>query len=74
MTLQARPQPGAARGSVNAVCTDKQITVPVVVTRDEVAAVLSLMDGTALVVATRLYGRGRRTMEAVRLRGKDLDE
>ena len=53
---------------------DKQIIVPVVVTRDEVAAVLSLMDGTAQMVAKYLYGSGRRTMEAVRLRGKDLDE
>jgi integron integrase len=52
----------------------KKGTVPVVVTRAEVAAVLSLMDGTAQVVAKVLYGSGLRIMEAVRLRGKDIDE
>src|SRR6266849_2408053 len=52
---------------------DKKITVPVVLTCEEVAAVLSLMDGTAQVVAKLLYGSGLRIMEAVRLRDKDID-
>jgi site-specific recombinase XerD len=60
-------------GSINAVRADKKITVPVVMTREEVAAVLSLMDGTAQVVAKLLYGSGLRIMEAVRLRVKDID-
>jgi site-specific recombinase XerD len=64
----------ALPGSINAVRTDKQINVPVVMTRDEVAAVISLMDGTAQVVAKLLYGSGLRIMEAVRLRVKDIDD
>jgi site-specific recombinase XerD len=51
-------------GRINAVRADKKINVPVVMTREEVAAVLSLMDGTAQVVATLLYGSGLRIMEA----------
>ena len=37
----------AMEGSINAVRADKKINVPVVMTRDEVAAVISLLDGTA---------------------------
>ena len=51
----------------------KRPTSPVVMTREEVAAVISLMDGTAQVVAKLLYGSGLRIMEAVRLRVKDVD-
>jgi UDP-N-acetylglucosamine transferase subunit ALG13 len=36
----------AMEGSIDAVRADKKINVPVVMTREEVAAVLSLMDGT----------------------------
>jgi integron integrase len=60
-------------GSIDAVRADKKINVPVVMTREEVAAVISLMDGTAQVVAKLLYGSGLRIMEAVRLRVKDID-
>jgi integron integrase len=60
-------------GSINAVRADKKINVPVVMTRDEVAAVLVLMDGTPQLVAKLLYGSGLRIMEAVRLRVKDID-
>jgi integron integrase len=59
--------------SINAVRADKKINVPVVMTREEVAAVISLMDGTAQVVAKLLYGSGLRIMEAVRLRVKEVD-
>ena len=59
-------------GRINAVRADKKITVPVVMTHDEVAAVLSLLDGPAHLGATRLDGSGLRIMEAVRLRGKDM--
>jgi integron integrase len=61
------------QGSSDAVHADKKVTVPVVMTREEVAAVLSLMDGTAPLVAKLLYGSGLRIMEAVRLRVKDID-
>jgi integron integrase len=60
-------------GRINAVRADKRVTVPVVMTRDEVAAVISLMDGTTQLVAKLLYGSGLRIMEAVRLRVKDID-
>ena len=63
----------ALPGCINAVRADKKINVPVVMTREEVAAVLSLMDGTAQLVAKLLYGSGLRIMEAVRLRVKDID-
>src|SRR5712691_3501758 len=63
----------ALPGRINAVRADKKINVPVVMTRDEVAAVLSLLDGTAQLVAKLLYGSGLRIMEAVRLRVKYID-
>ena len=58
---------------INAVRADKKVNVPVVMTRDEVATVLSLMEGTPQLVATLLYGSGLRMMEAVWLRVKDID-
>ena len=58
---------------INAIRASKKITVPVVMTREEVAAVLALMAGTAQLVAKLLYGSGLRIMEAVRLRVKDID-
>jgi site-specific recombinase XerD len=58
---------------LNAIRASKKINVPVVMTREEVAAVVALMDGTAPLVAKLLYGRGLRIMEAVRLRVKDID-
>ena len=63
----------ALEDRINAVHADKKINVPVVMTRDEVATVLSLMEGTPQLVAKLLYGSGVRMMEAVRLRVKDLD-
>jgi len=63
----------AMEGRINAVRAHKKITVPVVMTREEVAAVLSLMNGIPQVVAKLLYGSGLRIMEAVRLRVKDID-
>jgi integrase len=58
----------ALQGRINAVRADKKINVPVVMTREEVASAISLMDGTAQLVAKLLYGSGLRIMEAVRLR------
>jgi integron integrase len=58
---------------INAVRADKKVNVPVVMTRDEVATVLVLMEGTPQLVAKLLYGSGLRIMEAVRLRVKDID-
>jgi hypothetical protein len=50
----------ALEGHINAVRADKKMTVPVLMTRDEVAAVISLLDGTAQLVAKRLHGSGLR--------------
>jgi integron integrase len=63
----------AMEGRINAVRADKKLNVPVVMTRDEVAAVISLLDGTAQLVAKLFYGSGLRIMEAVRIRVQDID-
>lgn len=47
--------------------------LPVVLTRDEVASVLSQLDGTLWLVASLLYGSGMRLMEVLRLRVKDVE-
>jgi integron integrase len=47
--------------------------LPVVMTRKEVQAVLSRMDGTVWLIASLLYGSGLRIMECLRLRVKDVD-
>jgi site-specific recombinase XerD len=60
-------------GHINAVRADKKLNVPVVMTRDEVAAVISLLGGTAQLIAKLLYGSGWRIMEAVRIRVRDID-
>jgi site-specific recombinase XerD len=63
----------AMEDRINAVCADKKMNVPVVMTHEEVATVLSLMNGTAQLVAKLLYGRDLHVREAVRLRVKDFD-
>jgi integron integrase len=63
----------AMEDRINAVRAAKKINVPVVMTREEVATILSLLDGTPQLVAKPLYGSGLRIMEAVRLRVKDID-
>ena len=47
--------------------------LPVVMTRDEVHAVLDRMEGGYGLMARLLYGTGMRLMECVRLRVKDVD-
>lgn len=47
--------------------------LPVVLTTEEVRAVLQRLDGIDNLVAGLLYGSGLRLMEAVRLRVQDLD-
>jgi integron integrase len=47
--------------------------LPVVLTREEVKAVLSRLSGTRWVMANLLYGSGLRLMECIRLRVKDID-
>ncbi len=47
--------------------------LPVVLTRDEVRAILGEMSGVPWLVASLLYGTGMRLMEGLRLRVKDID-
>lgn len=47
--------------------------LPVVLTRNEVRAVLDRMTGIYGLMASILYGTGMRLMECVRLRVKDVD-
>src|SRR5438445_3588141 len=47
--------------------------LPVVLTHDEVRAVLGAMRGIPALVAALLYGSGLRLLEALQLRVKDLD-
>ena len=47
--------------------------LPVVLTRDEVRAVLGRMSGVPKLAALLLYGGGLRLLEALRLRVRDID-
>lgn len=47
--------------------------IPVVMTRDEVRAVLAQLDGVYLLMASLMYGTGMRLSEVLRLRVCDID-
>jgi integrase len=47
--------------------------LPVVLTRDEVQAILAELDGAPSLVCTILYGSGLRLLEGLGLRVKDID-
>ncbi len=47
--------------------------LPVVLTQDEVAAVLKRLDGVHRLIGRLLYGTGMRVMEGMRLRVKDVE-
>jgi integron integrase len=51
----------------------RPVRVPVVLTRDEVRAVLAEIHGTPWLMASLLYGAGLRLLECCRLRVKDVD-
>lgn len=57
----------------NVVRAKRPARLPVVLTRQEVSAVLDRMSGTHGMMAQLLYGTGMRLMEVVRLRVKDVD-
>ena len=63
----------AMEGRINAVRANKKSNVPMVRTREELAAVISLLDGAARLIAKLLDGSGWRIMDAVWIRGKDID-
>ena len=58
---------------IDAVRADRKVNVPVVMTREETAKVISLMEATPQLIVKMLYGSGLRILEAVRLRVKDVD-
>lgn len=51
----------------------RPVRLPVVLTPEEVAAVMGRLHGTSWLVGVLLYGGGLRLMEALTLRVKDLD-
>jgi len=60
-------------GEINAIRAKKKVNIPVVMTREEVARVIALLEGVPQLVVKLLYGCGLRIMEAARLRIKDID-
>jgi integrase len=51
----------------------KPTRLPVVMTRDEVKAVLTRLQGDRWLIASLMYGAGLRLMECLRLRVQDID-
>lgn len=61
-------------GFVNGVVRAKRPKrLPVVLTRQEVRAVVGFLEGAEWIMAMLLYGAGLRLMECLRLRVKDID-
>ncbi|MBU2977508.1 integron integrase [Alteromonas sp. C1M14] len=59
--------------NLNFVASRRQAKLPVVLTQDEVARLLSQIPANLKLPVSLLYGSGLRLMEAVRLRVKDID-
>ncbi len=57
----------------NVVKAKRPQRMPVVLTREEVQAVLSHLDGTSGLILRLAYGTGMRILETVRVRVKDID-
>ena len=55
------------------VRSKRAVRLPIVLTRDEVRAVLQRMSGVPHLMAILLYGAGLRLLECARLRVKDVD-
>ena len=58
---------------INAIRAPRKVNVPVVMTKEEVAKIISLMEGTQQLVVKILYGSGLRISEALRIRIHDID-
>jgi len=58
---------------IDAVRAKKKRNLPVVLTKDEVRKIITLMTGKHRLMAKILYGSGLRLMECLRLRVHDLD-
>src|SRR5262245_5179735 len=63
-------EPGLIEGVVRAKRSER---LPVILTRDEVRAVLGGLNGVPRLVALLLYGAGLRILDALRLRIQDVD-
>ena len=57
----------------NFVRAQRPRRLPVVLTRDQVRALIAVMPGTHQLMARLVYGTGMRLMECVRVRVKDID-
>ena len=55
------------------VLAKRPLHLPVVLTRDEVRAVLQRLDGVSCLMALLLYGAGLRLLECCHLRVKDIN-
>ncbi len=58
---------------IDAVRAKTRKNIPVVMTREEVAKVIALINGVPQLVVKLLYGSGLRITEAIRLRVHDID-
>jgi integrase len=58
---------------INAIRAAKKKNIPVVMTREETAKVISLMSGAPQLAAKLMYGSGLRISETIRLRIQDID-
>lgn len=58
---------------VRSTRSKREPKIPVVLTKEEVKQVLSVMSGTSALVVKLIYGCGLRISEAVRLRVQDID-
>jgi integrase len=57
----------------NVVRAKKPVRLPVVLTREEVIAVLSRLHGPNWIAGSLMYGAGLRLLECLQLRVKDID-
>ena len=60
-------------GIEHVVRARRPVRLPVVLSREEVTAVLGYLTGTPLLMCSLMYGGGLRLLECCRLRTKDLD-
>jgi len=60
-------------GEIKAIRSKKKITVPTVLSQDEVTRIIPQVGGISNVIVKLLYGSGLRLQEALRLRVQDLD-
>lgn len=63
----------SAAGVESVVRAKRPVRLPVVLTREEVRAVLRQLQGVEWMLASLLYGAGLRLLECCRLRVEDVD-